>query len=144
VLWRAVRFSLFVAGAVSPVFVFYAGLPVGLFGSGYGDAALALSLLSLGCVPLVLVGAVNSLLYAVGDYWRVFLLGLALNGSRVVLYVFLVPWLGGVVAALAYLAASFAGFPVAAALHFAGLRGWVGFVAASLSVLFRVLALVAC
>lgn len=160
-LWRAVRFSLFVAGAVSPLFVFYAGLPVGLFGSSYGDAALALSLLSLGCIPLVLVRAVNSLLYAYGDYWRVFLLGLALNGSRVALYVFLVPWLGGVGAALSYLAgsvagftaafffsmvrgfrwcfrdlaASFAGFPVAAAFYFAGLRGWVGFVAASLAVL---------
>lgn len=160
-LWRAVRFSLFVAGAISPLIVFYAGLLIGLFGSGYGDAALALSLLSLGCIPLVLVRAINSLLYATGDYWRVFLLGLALNGSRVALYVFLVPWLGGLGAALAYFMGSLAGFatayvfsmkrgfawrfrdlvlslvgfPIVAAFYFVGLRGWAGLAASALVVL---------
>jgi len=68
----------------------YSSLPFALLGSGYLAAAPLLTLLVLGAAIYPIYAGFYSYLYAIGRYHRVTLLGVLLNGSRILLYVLLV------------------------------------------------------
>lgn len=115
-LWRVTRVSLLIAGILSPLLFFFSYLPLLILGKEYLEASLPLSILSLSLIPLVIVNAVNSLLYSYEKYLMIFLLGLSLNAPRIILYPILVSSMKSLGAALSFLVGSISGFITAIVL----------------------------
>jgi O-antigen/teichoic acid export membrane protein len=93
---------------------FYSGFPLSLLGASYLEAAPVLTILSLSIIPLTIISAINSLVYALGSYRKVLGLGLAVSIPQVMLYFLLIPVQSGFGAALSFLISALIGLGVAA------------------------------
>ncbi|MCD6369414.1 MAG: hypothetical protein J7L38_06430 [Thermoproteales archaeon] len=99
---RVLKISLAACSPAVAFTVVYPWLPLGLLGPNYIQASAMLQLLVVAVIPLAITSAVNSLVYAYGDYLKVFVIGSMQNIPRLALYSFLVPFLGGLGAALSF------------------------------------------
>jgi O-antigen/teichoic acid export membrane protein len=111
--WRVLKICLALACPPTAFLMLYSGFPLSLVGGNYIEAAPTLALLASSIIPLILISAVNSLVYAFGSYGKVLGMGLAVNVPQVMLYFLLVPLYGGFGAALSFLVGALTGLGAA-------------------------------
>jgi O-antigen/teichoic acid export membrane protein len=113
VAWKVLKFCLVLACPSAALLAVYAKFPLSLVSASYAVAAPTLSVLAISTIPFILVAAVFNLVYASGWYGTTLGIGLALNVPRVILYIILVPVLGGYGAALSFLIGALTGLCIA-------------------------------
>lgn len=113
---RVLRLSLAIMVPAAAFVATYPSLPLSLLGSEYVDASATLTVLLMSSVPLAVYSVVNSLVYSYRRYLDVLYLGLSQNVPRLLLYLLLVPRLGGFGAAVSFTAGAFTGLVHAAIL----------------------------
>ncbi|ADI31984.1 polysaccharide biosynthesis protein [Staphylothermus hellenicus] len=106
---RVLRISLGIITPIAVYFIFYPWLPLSLLGREYVSASTTLVVLLLGFIPLSYYAVVNSLAYSYKMYWNILYLGLSINIPRLILYMLLVPMMGGLGAAYSYTIGSYIG-----------------------------------
>lgn len=111
-VWRIIKMSLVVSLPISFTVIVYSGEVLGLIGPHYVQASIPLKIILLSILPLTLLMGISTLVYAYGNYWQVFAMGLGLNVPRVLLYFALVPSYGSTGAAIAFTTGSMIGFIV--------------------------------
>jgi O-antigen/teichoic acid export membrane protein len=111
-VWRTIKVCLIILLPISFAIIFYSKNIMELFGSNYTEGSPALQILLLTVLPTTIMNAVGILTYAYGNYKDVLLIGLATAIPRSLLYLVLVPPLGGVGAALSYTLGATFGFIV--------------------------------
>lgn len=115
---RVLRISLVIVLPITVYLMVYPWLPLGLLGREYMEASGILAVLLLSSVPVALYAAVNSLAYSYRMYREVLYLGLSQNIPRLILYLLLVPLLGGLGAAYSFTIGSYTGFMYAVYLAY--------------------------
>jgi O-antigen/teichoic acid export membrane protein len=110
---RFLKICLALACPPTAFLTFYSGFPLSLLGASYLEAAPVLTILSLSIIPLTIISAVNSLVYALGSYSKVLGLGLAVSIPQIMLYLLLIPVQSGFGAALSFLISAMIGLGVA-------------------------------
>ncbi len=100
--WRTLKISLVLIIPFSTAIMFYSADVLRLFGHAYVMGANSLEILLASMVPVALVGGINTLVYAYGNYRHVLLIGLASNVPRAILYLLLVPIYQNEGAAISY------------------------------------------
>lgn len=111
--WKVLKLSLAIACPFGIFLAFYSSFPLSFLGAGFTDAASTLSLLALSVIPLTIISAITSFVYAKGCYGKVLGIGLATNIPRVALYFYFVPIYSGFGAALTFLLGSITGLVAA-------------------------------
>lgn len=112
--WRIMKISLIISIPLSSSVIFYSDDIVGLLGRDYMDASILLRMFLLAILPLSISHMIGQLVYAYGSYRQVLYLGIASSIPRTVLYIVLVPVLGGIGAVTSYLVGSLIGFVLSA------------------------------
>jgi len=111
-VWKLIKMSLIVTLPICFAVMTYSDEVLAIFGSDYIQGSIPLKIILLSMFPLTLLVGVSTLVYSYGNYWQVFYMSLALNMSRVLLYVVLVPISGSAGAALAFTLGSIIGFVI--------------------------------
>ena len=99
---KIINLSVIIGTPVAVIFCVYASIPLSFFGSSYVDAVPLLVILIIGAIFFPLYTGYYGYIYAKGKFTHVTLLGLTLNGSRIILYFVLVVFLGDFGIALSY------------------------------------------
>lgn len=99
---RVVNFSLAITVPTALILGIYPELPLLLFGSQYIEAAPLLTILVLGAIIYPIYSGYYVYLYATEKYNHVTILGIIINGSRLILYYILVSNLSTKGIALSY------------------------------------------
>jgi O-antigen/teichoic acid export membrane protein len=108
-IWKAIKLAFAATSPLSLLLVLYPYVPLSLLGQSYVEASDQLRLLALSAPFLAIYMGVWSLTYAYGSYRRVLAIGLGNNVPTVMLYIWLVPQMGGLGAAIAFLSGSLIG-----------------------------------
>ncbi|HDI86180.1 MAG TPA: hypothetical protein ENF83_02070 [Candidatus Korarchaeota archaeon] len=106
---RVIRVASALSSIVASVAAVYGWLILLPMSRYYAENAYLLSIVALGFPLADLSLALSSVAYAMGDLWIVTLSGILLNGVRVLGFIALIPRMGALGAALAYLIGSLAG-----------------------------------
>jgi O-antigen/teichoic acid export membrane protein len=111
-VWRLIKMSLVVSLPISSAAMVYSNEVLGLIGPNYVQASIPLKIILISIFPLTFIVGISTLVYAYGNYWQVFAIGLGLNVPRVLLYFIIVPGFGSEGAAIAFTTGSVIGFIV--------------------------------
>jgi O-antigen/teichoic acid export membrane protein len=111
-IWRLTKMSLIVSLPFSSSLLFYSTEIMELFGRNYIKGGSSLEILLLASLPTVVITGISTLVYSYGNYRQVLIIGLATSIPRTILYFILVPFNGGMGAAISYLIGSIIGFAV--------------------------------
>ena len=99
---KVINLSLTIGTPLAVIFCVYASIPLLFFGSSYVDAVPLLVILITGAILFPVYTGYYGYIYAKGKFTHVTILGLTLNGSRIILYFTLVGFLGDFGIALSY------------------------------------------
>ena len=99
---RAIQLTLAVTVPIALLATIYSSIPLSILGFQYIQASNIFAILAVGSIIDPIVSGYISYVYALGKYTHVALISLVTNGSRLVLYVVLVPLLGGIGAGFSY------------------------------------------
>ncbi len=102
-VWKAIKLSFAITSPPTLLLLLYPHVPLSLLGQSYVQASEQLRLLAVSAPLFAIYSGVWSLLYAYGFYRKVLFIGLANNVPTAILYFWLVPQMGGLGAASAYL-----------------------------------------
>jgi O-antigen/teichoic acid export membrane protein len=111
-VWRLIKMSLILTLPISWTVIVYSDEVMGLIGSDYLQASIALKILMLSMLTSTFNGGITTLVYSYGNYRKVLAIGLGSTLSRVLLYFILVPLFGNTGAAMSFTAGSIVGFVV--------------------------------
>lgn len=110
---RTLNLVLVTSTPLAAIMAVYSPFILGLVGTGYISGATILTLLSLSIPLACVVNGIRSLVYALGEYNRVLILGSAISLTRIIFYFYLVPLMGGLGTAISFDLGFIAGFFVA-------------------------------
>lgn len=108
---RVVSLTLVLVTPLVYMGLLYGRVPLSILGSEYVNATPILAVLLVASIPILIVGAVGNLVYAIGDYKRVLYIGLWQNIPRIILYLILVPLYHGLGAAASFTLGALAAIP---------------------------------
>jgi len=107
--WHAIRFSAIILLPFSCSLIFYSKEVMHLFGQNYTSGSSSLEILLLSMLPMTVLTGINTLVYSMGNYRDVLMIGLAVSIPRTLLYFLLVSIYGGAGAAIGYTVGSIIG-----------------------------------
>lgn len=107
--YRTIKMSLLSTIPLSYSLVFFSDHIMNIFGHLYVNGSPALQVLLLSMMPVALASGMSNFFYASGNYRSTLIIGLASSIPRTVLYFVLVPFFGGIGAALSFTSGSIAG-----------------------------------
>ena len=99
---KVITLSLIITTPIAVILCVYASIPLSFFGSTYVDAVPLLAILVIGALFFPVYAGYYGYIYAKGKFKHVTILGLTINGSRIILYYALVVFLGDFGIALSY------------------------------------------
>lgn len=105
-----IRISLVIAIPFTSALVFYTEDILSLLGEKYMLGSLTLDILLLSMLPTAIHYGITSLFYSYGDYRKVLFLGLSISLPRIVFYLALIPFFGGIGGAIGYSTGALIGF----------------------------------
>jgi O-antigen/teichoic acid export membrane protein len=114
--WRTIKISLIISLPLSSSAIFYSEDILGLLSPEYVKGSASLDILLLSVLPTAVFTGISTLVYAYGNYRQVLGIGLAVSLPRTILYIVLVPFYGGIGAALSYTLGSVVGLIVSRAI----------------------------
>ena len=108
--WRMLKLTLIIILPASSSIMFYSKDIMQIFGQHYVEGYSSLEILVISVLPTSVAGFITVLVYSYGNYKQVMAIGLALTIPRVASYFILVPFYGGVGAAIGFVLGSIGGF----------------------------------
>ena len=108
--WGITKISLAVFSPLFSSIIFYSEETLLLLGESYVQGSFTLGILLISVFPLTLMSGIRTLTYAYGNYNHVLVIGAAMSIPRILLYIILVPIMGGVGAGISFTVGSLIGF----------------------------------
>jgi stage V sporulation protein B len=107
--WKTIKFSLLLSIPFTSTIFFYPSQILSLFGDQYSAGAIPLVILLASVIPVAVSAGINNFYYSKGEYRKVLIIGILTSMPRAAIYFVLVPFYGGVGAALAFTIGSIVG-----------------------------------
>ena len=101
--WQTIRWSTLISIPLSASILFFSQDVMTLFGETYSNGELALQILLLSLFPTIVADGISNLVFSYGNYRQSFLIHLAMNLPRTLLYFILIPAFGIIGGAVSFL-----------------------------------------